>query len=264
MSLTTPRLLTSPATSPLQSAELAGQVDSLLKAVEATNIFESEMARRFEGAPVDLGDPSGSEEAEAMGAPRPADDSTPASRVRARYERRARERQRATEGESPERRKEQVGQGTAGYGQGVAGWLGMCWWAGLRMSCADERQGNKQALAKAGNGSLPEVSRDASPIHPVPQRHFFLALQEHATSAAVAKTNFRGSISAVFAPYLRCVTVLLGLGGDDMWCDSACATSAACPDGSKPTHLPHCALRLTLSLCRMSLPLQLLPGAGGA
>ena len=28
-------------------------------------------------------------------------------------------------------------------------------------------------------------------------------LQEHATSAAVSKTNFKGSISSVFVPYLR-------------------------------------------------------------
>lgn len=28
------------------------------------------------------------------------------------------------------------------------------------------------------------------------------ALQEHATSAAVAKTNFKGAISSVFVPYL--------------------------------------------------------------
>ena len=28
------------------------------------------------------------------------------------------------------------------------------------------------------------------------------APQEHATSAAVAKTNFKGAISSVFAPYL--------------------------------------------------------------
>jgi hypothetical protein len=34
----------------LQSSELPSQVDNLLKAVEATNIFEAEMARRFEGA----------------------------------------------------------------------------------------------------------------------------------------------------------------------------------------------------------------------
>lgn len=31
-------------------------------------------------------------------------------------------------------------------------------------------------------------------------------LQEHATSAAVAKTNFKGAISSVFAPYLRCAS----------------------------------------------------------
>lgn len=62
------------------------------------------------------------------------DDSSPASRVRERYERLLRERQRAAEdGSSPERRKE----------------------------------------------------------------------QEHAATAAVARTNFRGSISGVFAPYLQ-------------------------------------------------------------
>lgn len=101
-----------------QSAELPSQVDSLLKSVEATNIFEAEMARRFEGA-VER-DVSGSEEAEAGGAgEQPADDSSPASRVRARYERLARERQRAAESESPERRKEQVGW--AGWGQNCGG-----------------------------------------------------------------------------------------------------------------------------------------------
>lgn len=92
-----------------QSAELPQQVDNLLKAVEATNIFESEMARRFEGA-VDR-EPSSSEDAEvgADGGAATADDSTPASRVRQRYEKLAREKQRTAEGESPERRKEQVG-----------------------------------------------------------------------------------------------------------------------------------------------------------
>lgn len=95
-----------------QSAELPSQVDSLLKSVEATNIFEAEMARRFEGA-VER-DTSGSEEAEAGGTGElPSDDSSPASRVRARYERLARERQRAAESESPERRKEQVGWGVS-------------------------------------------------------------------------------------------------------------------------------------------------------
>ncbi|EFN54878.1 hypothetical protein CHLNCDRAFT_23940 [Chlorella variabilis] len=111
--------------------KLPQQVDNLLKAVEATNIFESEMARRFEGA-VDR-EPSSSEDAEvgADGGAATADDSTPASRVRQRYEKLAREKQRTAEGESPERRKEQ-----------------------------------------------------------------------HATSVAVAKTNFKGSISSVFVPYL--------------------------------------------------------------
>ena len=107
-----------------QAAELPSQVDSLLKSVEATNIFEAEMARRFEGA-VER-DASGSEEAEADGGDgggeRAADDSSPASRVRARYERLARERQRAAEGESPERRKEQVaGAGGRGRGSCAAG-----------------------------------------------------------------------------------------------------------------------------------------------
>jgi hypothetical protein len=91
-------------------------VDSLLKAVEATNIFESEMARRFEGAAAAERHPSSSEEAEAGGGGEGgggggahADDSSPASRVRQRYEKLARERQRVPEHESPERRKEQVG-----------------------------------------------------------------------------------------------------------------------------------------------------------
>eukprot|EP00887_Chlorella_sp_A99_P007688 scaffold20.g7688.t1 len=113
----------------LRSGELAGQVDGLLKAVEATNIFEAEMARRFEGVSAA---PEPSDDGEGAEGGAGADDSTPASRVRARYERIARERQRAAEDASPERRKE----------------------------------------------------------------------QEHATSAAVARTNFLGSISSVFAPYL--------------------------------------------------------------
>lgn len=90
----------------VQSAELPSQVDALLKSVEATNIFEAEMARRFEGAV----EREPSEDADAGGGgDAPADDSTPASRVRQRYEKLAREKQRAVESESPERRKEQVG-----------------------------------------------------------------------------------------------------------------------------------------------------------
>ncbi|KAL4452083.1 hypothetical protein ABPG75_007745 [Micractinium tetrahymenae] len=119
----------------LRSAELPQQVDTLLKAVEATNIFETEMARRFEGA-VEA-EPSGtSEDAEAGseggGSGGRQDDSRTATAVRQRYEKLARERQGVAEHESPARRKE----------------------------------------------------------------------QEHATSAAVAKTNFKGSISSVFQPYL--------------------------------------------------------------
>ena len=101
----------------MQSAELPSQVDSLLKAVEATNIFESEMARRFEGAAVDR-EPSSSEDAEAVaagegggGAAAAADDSSPASRVRERYEKLQREKQRGAENESPQRRREQVRRG---------------------------------------------------------------------------------------------------------------------------------------------------------
>ena len=93
-------------------------MDSLLKAVEATNIFESEMARRFEGAAVDR-EPSSSEDAEAVAAGEggggaaaaAADDSSPASRVRERYEKLQREKQRGAENESPQRRREQVRRG---------------------------------------------------------------------------------------------------------------------------------------------------------
>lgn len=95
--------------STLQSSELPQQVDSLLKGVEATNIFEREMARRFEGV-VDR-ELTSSEDAEGGaggGASGPADDSTPASLVRQRYEKLAREKQRMVEGVSPARRKEQV------------------------------------------------------------------------------------------------------------------------------------------------------------
>lgn len=106
-------------------------MDSLLKSVEATNIFEAEMARRFEGA-VER-DTTGSEEAEAGGAggELPADDSSPASRVRARCEKLARERQRAAESESPERRKEQaslrlgVSRGL-GWAVGWPAWVLFC------------------------------------------------------------------------------------------------------------------------------------------
>lgn len=41
------------------------------------------------------------------------------------------------------------------------------------------------------------------PPRPPPAPAQPLLPQEHATSAAVARTNFRGSISAVFAPYLQ-------------------------------------------------------------
>lgn len=96
-------------------------MDSLLKAVEATNIFESEMARRFEGA-VEA-EPSGaSEDAEVGGevgggSGGRQDDSRTATAVRQRYEKLARERQRVGEHESPARRKEQVGwAGLGGVG----------------------------------------------------------------------------------------------------------------------------------------------------
>ncbi|GAB4819166.1 hypothetical protein N2152v2_006212 [Parachlorella kessleri] len=116
-----------------RSSELPSQVDNLLKAVEATNIFETEMARRFEGA-VEPRDPSDDQETEGFSGGR-ADDSTPASQVRERYERLLRERQRAEEGGASAQRVKE---------------------------------------------------------------------QEHAASAAVARTNFKGSISGVFAPYLHC------------------------------------------------------------
>lgn len=96
----------------LQSAELPQQVDSLLKAVEATNIFEAEMARRFEGA-IEA-EPSGaSEDAEegsdSGGGGGRQDDSRTATAVRQRYEKLARERHGVPEHVSPARRKEQVG-----------------------------------------------------------------------------------------------------------------------------------------------------------
>jgi hypothetical protein len=100
-------------------------VDSLLKGVEATNIFEREMARRFEGV-VDR-ELTSSEDAEGGAggcASGPADDSTPASLVRQRYEKLAREKQRTVEGVSPARRKEQVG-----------------WAEGVRDVCGGPRRG---------------------------------------------------------------------------------------------------------------------------
>lgn len=115
-----------------KAAELPSQVDSLLKAVEATNIFEAEMSRRFEGSAER--EPTNDQEADD-GYGGHTDDKSPASRVRERYEKLAREKQRAASaGASPERIKE----------------------------------------------------------------------QEHAASAAVARTNFKGSISTLFAPYLQC------------------------------------------------------------
>lgn len=111
-----------PAARLAQSAELPSQVDNLLKAVEATNIFESEMARRFEGASFEAEGSSDDMEGGGRGQGEggegggggggaTADDSTPASRVRQRYEKLARERQRVGEHESPQRRKEQVQAG---------------------------------------------------------------------------------------------------------------------------------------------------------
>ena len=89
------------------------------------------MARRFEGAPPPEAEPSGgSEDGEGR-----EDDSSPASRVRARYERRERERQRVAENESPERRKEQVGG--AGRGGGLHAWAhaGRRWLALAALDC---------------------------------------------------------------------------------------------------------------------------------
>ncbi|KAL6779641.1 VPS53 [Auxenochlorella protothecoides x Auxenochlorella symbiontica] len=92
----------------LKSGELESQVDALVKAVEATNIFEAEMARRFEPPP-----PAGGGGAERAPSPGPRarseddgmrDDAAPAREVRERYERAALERRAAAErGASPDR-----------------------------------------------------------------------------------------------------------------------------------------------------------------
>lgn len=170
---------------PLQSADLPSQVDSLLKAVEATNIFEAEMARRFEGA----ADRRSSDGAEAFGAD--DDDEAPASRVRQRYEKLAREQQRVAEFESPERRREQVG---------CMGWAA----AAVGEAAARQRAAAGSVLFVAA--LLPSGQAVMLLLHSTP------ALQEHATSAAVARTNFRGAISSVFAPHLRCLPGLLAAG----------------------------------------------------
>lgn len=74
-------------------------------------------------------------------------------------------------------------------------------------------------------------------------------LQEHATSAAVAKTNFKGAISSVFAPYLRCASAGVPAQAPDLqpW-HSLCTTAlrSHAPVHSfcfqSPTHPPTLSL----------------------
>ena len=59
--------------------------------------------------------------------------------------------------------------------------------AAPRPGCSYERMLRETRRAAAGEGLSAERVKE----------------QEHAAAAAVARTNFRGSISSVFAPYLQ-------------------------------------------------------------
>ncbi|KAL3139007.1 hypothetical protein ABBQ32_005811 [Trebouxia sp. C0010 RCD-2024] len=73
-----------------RGAELVNNVEALLLAVKSTNDFEAEMARRFGGS---VSEDTEHEEDEAMDG-MAADDASPASAVRERYERMFKEKQR--------------------------------------------------------------------------------------------------------------------------------------------------------------------------
>ena len=90
-------------------------------------------------------------------------------------------------------------------------------------------------------------------------------VQEHATSAAVAKTNFRGAISSVFVPYLRW----------GMHCWRAAAGRQEGPQQAVPAWCARCTRSLLLvqapcalathpSSCLLPCPLQRVLGPGGA
>lgn len=89
------------------SAELCSFITNIRQALQLTAILLRAPCR-FEGVEREPA-PSDDAEGGSEGEP-PADDSAPASRVRQRYEKAAREKQRTAEHESPARRKEQASQ----------------------------------------------------------------------------------------------------------------------------------------------------------
>ena len=82
---------------------------------------------------------------------------------------------------------------------------------------------------------------------PLSPAHSPACPQEHATSAAVAKTNFRGSISSVFVPYLRSVghrwsLTCLITASSTQFTHPSCLPDpeTACPRPHRPACLPAC------------------------
>ncbi|DBA74723.1 TPA: hypothetical protein ACH3X2_009385 [Trebouxia sp. C0005] len=77
-----------------RGAELANNVEALLLAVKSTNDFEAEMARRFGGSTSEDTEHEEEDPMDGMA----ADDASPASAVRERYERMFKEKQRGSKG----------------------------------------------------------------------------------------------------------------------------------------------------------------------
>lgn len=77
-----------------RGAELANNVEALLLAVKSTNDFEAEMARRFGGSTSEDTEHEEEDPIDGMA----ADDASPASAVRERYERMFKEKQRGSKG----------------------------------------------------------------------------------------------------------------------------------------------------------------------
>ncbi|DBA83910.1 hypothetical protein WJX77_004419 [Trebouxia sp. C0004] len=77
-----------------RGAELANNVEALLLAVKSTNDFEAEMARRFGGSTSEDAEHEEEDPMDGMA----ADDASPASAVRERYERMFKEKQRSGKG----------------------------------------------------------------------------------------------------------------------------------------------------------------------
>lgn len=77
-----------------RGAELANNVEALLLAVKSTNDFEAEMARRFGGSTSEDTEHEEEDPMDSMA----ADDASPASAVRERYERMFKEKQRGSKG----------------------------------------------------------------------------------------------------------------------------------------------------------------------